>query len=325
MIEKDISKRKTNKINSISKTNNKNEEKKVLDLSGVYPPIPTTFDQDGHINETAIKQNFKFWKNYDLKGYVIMGSNGEYVLLDTREKIELMEIARTNIPQNRLMIAGTGCQSTKKTITLTKEAHRIGADAALILTPYYYKSLMTPQVMIKHYHTIADASEIPIIIYNMPACSGIDLTAETIAELSKHSNIIGIKDSSGNIVKIGDIVRLTDPQFQVLAGSASFLYSALLVGAVGGIMAMANIAPGKCIQLYNYTMQNKLKEAKELQLQLIPVNTAITRQWGVPALKAAMDYLGLQGGPTRPPLQPLTTDIKEKLYQILKQGNLNPI
>jgi 4-hydroxy-2-oxoglutarate aldolase len=181
---------------------------------------------------------------------------------------------------------------------------------------------MTPEILIQHFRAVADSSPIPILIYNMPANTGIDLSAETVAAMAGHPNIIGIKESGGSVVKMGAIRGLLSSDFQVLAGSASFLLPALSVGAVGGIMALANIAPQQCLTLRQHFLDGKWQQARDLQVRLIPANTAVTRGWGVPALKAAMDMLGLYGGPVRAPLQPLPKELREELRAILAESGL---
>ena len=297
----------------------------VFSLEGIFPPIPTPFNSDGEVALNAIKDNLKYLNQFDLRGFVVLGSNGEFVLLKEEEKLEVLKTARESIPSDRLLIAGVGCQSTDQTIELSRKAANVGADAALVITPSYYRSRMTSEVMSRHYRSIAESSPIPVIIYNMPACTGIDIDADTIAVISKHPNIAGIKDSSGNIIKMGDLRRLTESHFQILAGSASFFLPALSVGAVGGVMALANIAPDQCLALHNHFLRGELEEARDLQIRLIPVNTAITRGWGVPALKAAMDVLGLYGGPVRPPLMPLTKEIRDRVEAILREGGIEKI
>jgi 4-hydroxy-2-oxoglutarate aldolase len=298
------------------------KSKKTIQLAGIFPPIPTPFTKDGEIAYRALKDNLTHLCRFDLAGFVVLGSNGEYVMLSEKEKIQLMETARAVIPREKRMIAGTGCQSTRDTISLTKKAAETGADAALVITPSYYRRQMTNAVLINHFRAVADHSPIPILIYNMPACTGIDLDAETIAVLARHPNIIGLKDSGGNIAKMGAIRQLAGPEFQVLAGSGGFLLPALAVGAVGGVMALANIAPEKSIAMYRYFHEGKQEEARDLQVRMIPVNAAVTSRWGVPALKAAMDMLGMYGGPVRPPLMPVTDDIHRQLETILKEGGI---
>ena len=294
----------------------------MLRLDGIYPPIPTSFDTEGNVFPKGIIDNLNHLNGFDLRGYVVLGSNGEYVLLTEAEKLLVFETARKAIPKDKLMIAGVGCESTSQTANLTNKAAEIGADAALVISPSYYKNRMTPAALTQHYHSVADASPLPVILYNMPACTGIDLSAGIVTGLAEHPNIIGIKDSGGNLIKMGNIVRLTSPQFQVLAGSASFLLPAFSVGAVGGILALANIAPEKCLYIKKYFLNGDIEKARDLQVRMIPVNNAITREGGVPALKAALDMLGLYGGPVRPPLLPLSGDEIGRLNIVLQEGGI---
>jgi 4-hydroxy-2-oxoglutarate aldolase len=289
-------------------------------LEGIYPPVPTPFDTEGRVATNALTENLLVLNQYKLRGYIVLGSNGELISLNDRERLQVLEAARAAIPSDKLMVAGTGCQSTAMTVELTRDAAEIGADAALILNPSYYKGQMTPEVLLRHFHTVADASPIPVILYNMPACTGIDLSAETVALIAEHENIIGIKDSGGNVVKIGDMRRLTNRGFQVLAGSASFLLPALSMGAVGGVLALANIAPAQCLSIREHFLKGELDQARDLQVQMIPVNYAVTQGGGVPALKAAMDMLDTYGGPPRLPLLPLSKERKHELKTILREA-----
>lgn len=293
-----------------------------LRLDGIYPPIPTPFDTQGNVAPRALADNLAHWNQFGLRGYVVLGTNGEVVFLTKEEKLQVLETARAAIPADKLMIAGTGCEATRETIELTQKAAAIGADAALVITPSYYTSRMTPEVLIHHFRAVADGSPIPVLVYNMPANTGIDLSAQTVAAMAEHPNIVGIKESGGNVVKMGDIRRLVGPEFQVLAGSASFLLPGLSVGAVGGVLALANIAPDHCLAVRQHFLDGQWEQARELQVRLIPVNTAVTRDWGVPALKAAMDMLGLYGGPVRAPLLSLSDELREKLRAILIAGGV---
>ncbi len=291
-------------------------------MDGIFPPLPTSFDKNGEVAVDAIKRNLAHLDQFDLGGYVVLGSNGEFVLLRSEEKLRVLEAARGAIPREKLMLAGTGCQATAATVKLTQKAAETGANAALVIHPSYYRKLMTPETLMCFFHTVADESPIPIILYNMPACTGIDMDAGTIVSLSRHPNIVGLKDSSGNIVKIGAILREAEPGFQILAGSGGFLLPALSVGAVGGVPALANIAPQNCIDIHRYFREGNLDAARDLQVRMIPVNTAVTARWGVPALKAAMDMLGMTGGPVRRPLLPISPEIREQLKTILKTGGI---
>ena len=286
-------------------------------LKGIFPPIPTPFDAHGKVALSALAANLAHWNQFGLRGYVVLGSNGEYVYLTEREKLQVLEAARAAIPSNKLMIAGTGCEATKTTIELTRKAADLGADAALVITPAYYTGRMTQEALIQHFAAVADGSPIPILVYNMPANTGIDLKAETVAAMAEHSNIIGIKESGGSVVKMAAIRGLAGAGFQVLAGSASFLLGGLSVGAVGGVNALANIAPQQCLALRQHFLEGQWEAARDLQVRLIPANTAVTSGWGVPGLKAAMDMVGLYGGPVRAPLLPFEEGQKERLRGIL--------
>ena len=192
-----------------------------LRLEGIYPPIPTPFDAKRHIATKALTGNLRIWNRYELRGYVVLGSNGELALLNDQERLRVLEVARAAIPADKLMIAGTGCQSTLQTIELTRQAAEIGADAALVVSPFYYKGQMTSGALIEHFHRVADASPIPVIIYNMPACTGIDLGATTVIAIAEHENILAIKDSGGSLAKMAEIHRLAPLSFAVPYRQAS--------------------------------------------------------------------------------------------------------
>jgi 4-hydroxy-2-oxoglutarate aldolase len=293
-----------------------------LRLEGIYPPVPTPFDAQGQVALDALADNLARWNEYDLRGYIVLGSNGEFIYLTEEEKLQVLEAARAAIPSDKLMIAGTGYEATCMTSELTRRAAALGADAALVITPSYYSGRMTPEAQIDHFRAVADSSPIPILVYNMPANTGIDLSAETVAALAEHPNIIGIKESGGSVIKMGAIRGLAGPEFQVLAGSASFLLPGLAVGAVGGVLALANIAPQQCLALRQLFLEGRWEQARDLQVRLIPVNTAVTRGWGVPALKAAMDMLGWYGGPVRSPLHPVSDVVLQELKAILAAGGI---
>ena len=295
--------------------------KKLL-LSGAYSPIPTPFNANGVVAHDKLAENIAKWSKTSLAGLLVLGSNGEFTYLSDEEKIEVLKTARQAIPKDKLFIAGTGCDSTRTTLELTEQAAAIGADVAIVITPSYYPSKMDGHAMQRHYLELAERSSLPILLYNMPANTGVDLSAETVVELSQHPNIVGIKDSSGNVVKLGEIIRAASPGFNVLAGSASFLYPALILGAVGGIMALANIAPEQCYRIYQYAQNERHEEARQLQLKMIPVNISVTARFGVPGLKLALDWLGYYGGPPRSPLGPLDKAQQVTLRATLIEGGI---
>jgi len=291
----------------------------MLKLNGIFPPLPTSFNKNEDLALDKMKENILNLSQYNLTGFLILGSNGELINLTEDEKHQVYEATREAIPTDKIMLAGTGGQSTRETIRNTQAAAHAGADAALVLNPSYYLGLMTKDALAAHYWDVAEASAIPVIIYNMPANSGLDMDAETIVKISEHKNIIGMKDSGGNIVKMGDISRMVKSDFQILAGSAGFLLPAFTVGAIGGIVALANIAAEKCISVHTDFFSGNIAKAQATQLELIPINTAITSKWGVPALKAAMDYMGLYGGLARKPIQPVKEDIKQQLISLIEK------
>ncbi|MGI6558255.1 MAG: dihydrodipicolinate synthase family protein [Limnochordia bacterium] len=291
-------------------------------LKGVFPPIATPFE-NGEISESKLAFNMERWNKTDLQGYVVLGSNGEFPYLDEDEKVNLIGLVRKHMAVDKVLIAGTGMESTRATIRMTKKAAEAGADAAIIVNPHYYTGRMTSEVLIRHYTEVADASPIPVMIYNVPGFTGVNIAPDTVAILAAHDNIIGMKDTSGNIVQLAQLVRLTAGKgFDVLAGSANHFLPALAVGAQGGILALANIAPDECVQIQRLFQEAKMEEARELHLRMLPVNQAITAQMGVPGLKAAMEMRGYFGGEPRQPLLPLSDSARETLRQILQEAGL---
>jgi 4-hydroxy-2-oxoglutarate aldolase len=295
-----------------------------ISLRGVFPPIPTPFDDRGDVAFGALADNLAWWNEYDLRGYVVLGSNGEGVLLAEEEKVRVWAAARQAIPPSKLLLAGTGCQSTRETIALTRRAADVGADAALAVTPHYYTARMTADSLVAHYEALADASPIPILIYNVPAFTGVNMSAAAVARAARHPNIIGLKDTSGNITQLADTVRLAGPDFQVLAGSASHFFPGLAVGAVAGILALANVAPARCLELYRLFQEGRWQEAAELQRWMLPLNHAVTAGFGIAGLKVALEMLGHYGGPVRLPLLDLTEAERQALAKILTEGGILP-
>jgi 4-hydroxy-2-oxoglutarate aldolase len=297
-------------------------KKPTISLSGVFPPIPTPFDAQGDVDCRALAENLERWNEYDLAGYVVLGSNGEAVSLTEDEKMRVLETGRRVIPSDKVMIAGTGCESTRQTVALTRRAAQAGADAVLLLTPHYYDGKMTPDSLFHHYQAVADAVPIPALIYTVPKFTHVDVDAATIARLAGHPNIVGIKDTSGNTAKLADTVRLAGPDFQILAGSAGFFFAGLTIGAVGGVLALANVAPQQCIDIYRLFEAGQWDEAAELQRNMIPVNAAVTARFGIAGVKAALDMLGYHGGPVRSPLLDLTESERQALRAVLAEGGL---
>ena len=296
-----------------------------LKLEGVFPPVPTPFDADGEILPNKLKANIALWNRTGLHGYVILGSNGEAVMLTEQEKIALWQAAREAIPRDKLFLIGAGMESTRASIALAKRAAELGADAAMFVTPSYYKAEMKSATLVNHYRVIADASPLPVIVYNMPAATGLDIDANTVIQLAQHPNIVGIKDSSGNVAKYADIVRAVRPDFSVLAGSGGSMYPALCVGAQGAVAALANVAPRECVAMYDAFRAGRHNEARALQLRFVQLNAAVTTRWNVPGLKAALEELnqGFYGGPPRLPLRPLGDEDRAALRKAMQEAGVN--
>ncbi len=293
-----------------------------LSLAGVFPPIPTPFGGDGQIDYEHLKSNVERWNREPLAGYVVGGSNGEYVSLTADERVELVRKVRALLPEGRLLIAGSGMESTAATLDLTKRMAEAGAHVALIVNPNYYKRKLLGAALEKFYKEVADASPIPVMIYNVPANTGVDIPAQTIVNLARHPNIIGMKESGGDVAKIGYLVETTPKEFQVLAGSAGFFLGALAMGAVGGVMALANIAAGRLAQILESCKKGDLTGARAIQLPLIAANSTVTSRFGVPGLKAALDLMTYYGGPVRPPLLPVSDDDRAAIRGVLSRANL---
>ena len=284
-----------------------------MELHGVLPPVTTPFGDDGEVAYDRMAENLKRWNRTGLSGFVVVGSTGESATLTEREKLRLWEVARQHIPSEKRLIAGTGCESTRETIALTGRAASICADAALVVTPWYYKSAMKTRELVAHYTAVAEASPIPILLYAFPQCTGVVMEPAAVARLADHPNIIGMKDSSEVMGTFAEYIRVTPPSFQLFVGSALTFYMALCLGARGGILALANVAPQECVLIFRLFMDGKHEEAKQLQLRLMPLAHAIGARFGIGGVKAAMALRGYYGGPPRPPLLPLRDEEIEVL------------
>jgi 4-hydroxy-2-oxoglutarate aldolase len=269
-----------------------------------------------------LASNLEHWNGWPLAGYVVGGSNGEFVYQTAAERVAVVREARKQVPADRLLIAGSGMQSTRATVDLTARMAMAGADAALVVTPSYYQAKITGELLEHHYRQVAEASPIPVILYSVPANTGVDLPAESVALLAQRPNIIGIKDSGGSLEKIEQMVRETPEDFQVLAGSGGYLLPALELGAVGAVAALACIAGDRLAEVASRFQRGDMEGAKTLQQGLLEVNRAVTAQFGVAGLKAALDMLGLYGGPVRSPLLGLTDQARKKLRVSLERAGL---
>jgi 4-hydroxy-2-oxoglutarate aldolase len=271
-------------------------------FAGVYPPIVTPFRDDDTVNEAGLRANVRQWMRSTLTGIVVLGSNGEAVQLDDDEADRVVAVARAEVPRTRSFIAGTGRESTRATIAATARAAREGADAALVRTPAFFKNQMTADVFVRHYTAVADASPIPVLLYNVTMFTGVNLPVDAVAILAEHPNIVGIKESGSDLAQIADLISRTPDGFTVLAGSATTFFHALCAGCDGGILALASLLPDECVRLQALVREGRIDEARALQRRLTPIARTIGTAHGVPALKAALGLLGYAGGPPRPPL-----------------------
>lgn len=291
-------------------------------LSGIYPPIVTPFLKE-EVSFEYLTDNIEKLNQSGIKGVVVLGSNGENVFLSAEEKIDVVKTVIKAAAKDLQIIAGTGCESARETISLTNKIAEIGAHMALIVTPSYYGSKMNDEALINYYSAVADKSEIPILLYNVPKFTGVNISESVVSILSKHPNIVGMKDSSGNVNQLGQYLNCVDSDFNVLVGTAGALLGALALGCKGGILALANIVPEKCVEIYQFVQEGKIKEARDLQLKMIPVNYAITARYGISGLKYAMDLLGYKGGEVRSPLLPTKPEEQKLIRKILLDAKLD--
>jgi 4-hydroxy-2-oxoglutarate aldolase len=290
-----------------------------MKLQGIFPPITTPFDHNGDIYAIKVQYNIEQWNRTTLAGYVVGGSTGESVMLTSDEKGELWEMVARYAAPDKLLIAGTGVESVRETVSLTNHAAELGYKAAMVRTPHYYKSLLNrADAQMLYFRAVADQARIPVIIYNFPQATGLDIAAEAVAQLSQHPNIIAIKESSGNLEKVMQMLRESRPGFQVLVGSAPTLWPSLMMGACGAILAFANAAPYASIAIWEAYRTREEEAARDWQNRIARAAMLVTTKYGIPGLKHAMDLNGYYGGPPRLPLIPPTPEAKHEIDEAFK-------
>jgi len=287
------------------------------ELSGVFVPVPTPYKGD-EVATAWLQDNLRQWSQTGLDGFVVLGSTGEFPLLSEAERDAVLVAARDAIPRELAMLAGTGSDSTLLTIRQTKRAAEIGADAAIVITPHYFTKGFAPAAaQIRHYLAVAEASPIPVMLYNFPVNTGINLEPDTVACIAEHANVCGIKDSSGNIPQAAQIIHLTPKSFHVLVGAAAALLPGLAIGSSGGVLALAAIAAREFVEIYAQARQGHWAEAKEIAARMMRADRGVPGRYGIGGLKAALDLQGFYGGPCRAPLGTpdgdAIDDIKESL------------
>ena len=286
-------------------------------LHGIFPPLTTPFQEDGALALERLRENVAKYNRTRLAGYVVAGSTGESVLLSRDEVERVWAAVREAAGNDKLLIAGTGVESTAETIERTNRAAALGYQAALVKTPYYYKLQMTAEAEVEHFLRVADAAGIPVLIYSVPQFTGLAVEADVVARLAEHPNIMGIKESSGNVQRVAEIIHSTPAHFQTLVGSATTLYPSLALGAVGGILAVACALPELAVELYEAARAADAQRARTLQYRLLLPTRKLVAEFGIPGLKYAMDHLGYYGGPPRRPLLPLTDAQKREVETVL--------
>ena len=278
-------------------------------FAGIYTPIATPFRDDGTVDERALAANVSRWMTTPLTGLVVLGSNGEAASLEDAEADRVVEIVRAGVPSSRPLIAGTGRESTRATIAATRRAAAAGVDAALVRTPSFFKPQMTSDAFVRHFTEVADASPVPVLLYNVTLYTGVNLLPDAVERLAVHANIVGIKESGSDIGQIAEYVARTPDDFTVLAGSATTLVHALCAGCDGAILALASLAPAECVSMATLVRERRLDEAIALQRRLMPLARSVGTTYGVPGLKAALELKGYAGGPPRPPLRPVSSEV----------------
>ena len=296
----------------------------MLRLQGVLGPVVTTFQKTTEeLDRTAFARNIRAHLDAGLHGIVVAGSTGEAALLDERERAALVEAAREVVPEDRLLIAGAGAESTRTALRLTRQAAERGADAVLVVAPHYYGGAMTAAALSTHYRRLADESPVPVILYNIPKYMHFALAPTLVVELAAHGNVIGIKDSSGDLDLLSAYLNAQSERFSVLTGNASTVQKALASGARGGILAVALFAPALSLELYQAAMAGEVKRAEELQARLKPLGARIVGELGIAGVKAALDRVGLTGGPLRSPLMPLSRGEAAEVERLLRDAELS--
>ncbi len=298
---------------------NRNEVLK--NLEGVICPVATPFNRHGDVDEGFFRENLTRISGIGLAGILVAGSTGEAPYLTEKERLRLVEVAREVVKAPEILLVGTGLESTKGTLDLSREAEARGADALLVLTPNYYKPRMDSAALVAYYRTVAAGVEQPVLIYYIPQFTGLEVDAATIVRLSRLPNVVGLKDSAGKLDFVRSVLRKVRPGFRVLVGSVSIFYDALRLGAVGGVLGQANFAPSLCVGLYEAFLHGRSKEAHDLHQRLLPLAQKIALPYGVAGVKAALDLCGCHGGAPRLPLLPVSAQGKKKIASALHETN----
>lgn len=287
-------------------------------LRGIMPPLVTPFNRRGDIDEGAYRANLQRYTGTGLAGVVVAGTTGEAPFLTLEERLRLIEIARKIMRLDELVVAGTGLESTRATIELSREAIARGADVVLVLTPGYYRSKMDAPALVGHFRAVADAVRRPVLLYSIPQCTGTKMPVEVIASLARHKNIAGLKESSGDLEYVRVILSRVPRSFRVFSGNVPILLEVLRAGGAGGIMGQACFAPNLCVAFYEAWREGNHDRAEELFGHLVPLARDVNVKYGASAVKAAMDLVGLRGGNPRSPLLPVPAAARRSIAGTIK-------
>jgi 4-hydroxy-2-oxoglutarate aldolase len=288
-----------------------------MKLQGIIPALTTPFDSQGAMSLDRLRDNVAAYNHTGVSGYLAVGSTGESVFLNRVEFENVIAVVREAAAPGRILIAGTGVDSTAETISRTNVAAGLGYDFALVAPPYFFKPMMTSDVLVDHYRRIADAARIPVLLYSVPQFTGVAIELDVAARLAEHSNIAGMKDSSGNVDRIGAILAAVPNSFQLMTGAATTVYPSMVVGAKGAILALADFLPEACVVLYDSIVSGDARQSLEWQRRLSPASKAIVGAMGIAGVKYAMDCRGYYGGLVRPPLPSLGEAQKKKVEELV--------
>jgi 4-hydroxy-2-oxoglutarate aldolase len=294
----------------------------VAQLGGLMVPAVSTFTPSGELDGAAFQRNLDAHLAFGMDGVLVGGSSGESALLENDDRRQLLAWARERIPQDKWLIAGIGSESTRLTIQRARDAREAGADAVLVISPHYFLKRMTERALLAHFHTVADTSPLPVMLYNMPAYSHLVLSPAFVHEMAQHPNVIGMKDSAGNIPVLQQYLEAQGDQFKVITGSGGTVVPALTAGVSGAILAIALYAGPAVRRMVDTFRAGDHGAAAAMQSTLTPLATDIAGAMGPAGIKAAMDFVGLHGGPTRAPLLPVSAEELETVRERLAGAGL---
>jgi 4-hydroxy-2-oxoglutarate aldolase len=291
-------------------------------LQGIFPPVITNFDSAGEIAPIPFRENLRRWIETPIDGIVLFGSNGEGALLDEDEKVRLTAFARDVVPAGYLLIGGASGESTRSTMRQAGQLAGAGADVVLVHPPAYFGPYVSVAAMMDHFRAVADASPVPVLLYHIPKYTRVTLEAGFVAELMRHPNVAGLKDSSGDMKRFADFTNVCDRKCRLFVGNGALLYTALELGAAGGILGVANIAPGLCADVVRHFREGRPQEAGRIQGQLTPLHREIVAAYGAVGCKAALDLMGWAGGAARAPLRALGERERRQVARVMQEGSI---